>query len=127
MEAGLEHLSWAGGTLRYVDLLLVVVDPSRAAAATASRTIALAAQLGIPQVGLVANRVEDAAEVEAVAHTLGAELLASVPEDDALREADRRGVCVLDSAPEAEGVRVLEGLAAVLEQRFGGAAGEVAR
>lgn len=48
MEAGLEHLSWAGGTLRYVDVLLVVVQPTSKVMMTADRTHKLALELGMP-------------------------------------------------------------------------------
>ena len=48
MEAGLEHLSWAGGTLRHVDLLLIVAQPQVKSLLTAARTVRLARQLGIP-------------------------------------------------------------------------------
>ena len=42
MEAGLEHLSRSGGTLRYVDQLLVVVEPYAKAIETGRRTVRLA-------------------------------------------------------------------------------------
>ena len=56
MEAGLEHLSWAGGTLRYVDMLLVVVQPTAKVMMTADRTHTLAMELGIPRIAFVGNR-----------------------------------------------------------------------
>jgi CO dehydrogenase nickel-insertion accessory protein CooC1 len=42
MEAGLEHLPWAGGTLRHVDLLAIVALPQVKSLMTAARTIRLA-------------------------------------------------------------------------------------
>ncbi len=83
MEAGLEHLSWAGGTLRHVDMLLIVVQPTMKVLLTAART----------------------------------HKLAVVPDDEAVREADRLGRCVLDTAPGSACATAVEQLAH--EDRFG--------
>ncbi|MGH9180957.1 MAG: hypothetical protein ACRDY5_04500 [Acidimicrobiales bacterium] len=125
MEAGLEHLSWAGGTLRHVDLLLVVLHPQAKVLLTARRTVRLARQLGIPIVAFVANRIrsgmagdEDRARLVAFAAEHGGEVLAWIPEDDALVEADRLGQCPLDCVPDSPGVAAIVGLAGALEERF---------
>jgi len=125
MEAGLEHLSWAGGTLRHVDLLLVVVHPQAKVLLTARRTVRLARQLGIPLVAFVANRIrpgaageEDRARLEAFAAEQGAGVLAWIPEDDALVEADRLGRCPLDCVPTSPGVEAIVALSDELEGRF---------
>ncbi|MGI9120114.1 MAG: hypothetical protein ACR2G7_08355 [Acidimicrobiales bacterium] len=114
MEAGLEHLSWAGGTLRHVDLLLVVAEPQPKSLLTAARTFALAAQLGIPRLGLVGNRVERAGDHDRLVRFSEEQevpLVAVVPYDPAVVGADRRGACVLDTDPEAQVVRAIEALA----------------
>jgi CO dehydrogenase nickel-insertion accessory protein CooC1 len=120
MEAGLEHLSWAGGTLRHVDLLLVVVEATFKVLMTAERIIELARQLGIPTTALVANRVlpGDREPLETFALEHGCELLILVPDDDAVRLADRLGVCPIDIAPDAEAVRAIDDLARILQDRF---------
>jgi CO dehydrogenase nickel-insertion accessory protein CooC1 len=120
MEAGLEHLSWAGGTLRHVDLLLVVVEAQMKVLLTAGRIIALARQLGIPTTALVGNRAlpGDQKLLEAFAREQGCELLMVIPDDDAMRGADRDGVCPLDSAPQASAVGAINQLAGILESRF---------
>ncbi len=118
MGAGLEHLSWAGGTVRHVDLLLVVVEPNRKTMLTGARTDGLARQLGVARVALIANRIGDEeheAQLRAFAHDLGREVLAVVPEDPAVIEADRWSRCVLDMAPSAPAVRAVEGLAVAIE------------
>lgn len=120
MEAGLEHLSWAGGTLRHVDLLLVVVEPNAKVLLTAARIVALARQLGIPRTALVGNRTGpgDRPRLQEFADEQGCELLGAVPDDDALRLADRNGVCPLDAAPGAPAVEAIRDLACLLESRF---------
>jgi CO dehydrogenase maturation factor len=121
MEAGLEHLSWAGGTLRYVDLLLVVVQPTAKVMMTADRTHTLAMELGIPRIAFVGNRAlheEDVDRMEAFAAERGRELLIAIPEDAAVPAADRESSCVLDTAPDSEAVKAIGRLADRLEERF---------
>lgn len=123
MGAGLEHLSWAGGTVRHVDLLLVVVEPNRKTMMTAARTDRLARQLQVARVAVIANRIgnpEDEARARAFAAELEREVLAVVPEDEAVIAADQAGRCILDMAPDAPAVRAIEGLAAAIEDHLNG-------
>ncbi len=94
MEAGLEHLSRAGGTLAYVDVLLAVMEPSRKSVLTVARTLALAEELGIPRtlgVGNKARLPEDADFFAELCAEYGVELAAVVPYDDEVTAADRTG------------------------------------
>ncbi|MGI8983197.1 MAG: hypothetical protein ACR2HM_01475 [Acidimicrobiales bacterium] len=121
MEAGLEHLSWAGGTLRYVDMLMVVVQPTAKVMMTADRTHKLALELGIERIGFIGNRATGPADVErmeAFAAERGCELLVAIPDDAAVPAADRASMCVLDSAPGCEAVKAIARLADRLETRF---------
>ncbi len=120
MEAGIEHLSWAVGTLRHVDDLLVVLQPTVKVLLTAARTYELAVALGIPRIAFVANRArpDDVARLEAFAAERGGELLAVVPDDEAVHAADRAAQCLLDTAPDSPSVRAIEGLAQALEAGF---------
>ncbi len=124
MEAGLEHLSWAGGTLRYVDLLLVVVQPTAKVMMTADRTHTLAIELGIEHIAFLGNRATGPADVErmeAFAAERGRELLVAIPEDLAVPAADRASMCVLDTAPDCEAVKAISRLADRLEEQFAAA------
>ena len=117
MEAGLEHLSRSEGTLRFVDHLLVVIEPYAKAIETARRTIPIAAELGIPRTSVVANKVRDEDErrtVERFCADIGTELLAVVPYDDAVRAADRDGRAPIDQAPGSALVQAVADLARVL-------------
>ena len=121
MEAGLEHLSWAGGTLRYVDLLLVVLQPTAKVMMTADRTHKLAIELGIERIAFLGNRATGPADVErmeAFAAERGCELLVAIPEDEAVPAADRASSCVLDTAPDSEAVKAIVRLAERLEGQF---------
>lgn len=112
LEASIEHLGRA--TPQGADLLLVVVEPYYRSLETAARIAPLARELGIPRIGAIANKVRDEIDSRVIADHLrarGVELLAEVPFDEAVREADRRGVAVLDSAPEARSVQEVSGLA----------------
>ncbi len=124
MEAGLEHLSWAGGTLRYVDLLLVVVQPTSKVMMTADRTHKLALELGIERIAFIGNRATGPADVErmeAFAIERGCDLLVAIPEDGAVPAADRASRCVLDTAPDSEAVKAIALLADRLEAQFANA------
>jgi len=120
MEAGLEHLSWAGGTLRSADLLLVVVDVTIKVLLTAARTTALARQLGIPEVAFVGNRVRPGDEVrlQEFAAAQGGVLLGALPDDDAVVAADRVGTSLLEHAPSAPSVTALDRLTDTLARRL---------
>ncbi|MEX2620615.1 MAG: hypothetical protein WD250_10380 [Egibacteraceae bacterium] len=120
MEAGLEHLSWAGGTLRHADLLLVIAEPQAKSLITAQRTLALADQLGIPDVRLVGNRIRDDRDeqrVRAFADEKGATVAALLPYDETVVDADRAGRCILDTDPAAPSVQAIQELALTLADR----------
>jgi len=94
MEAGLEHLSRAGGTLAYADVLVVVCEPTRKSVLTATRTAALAAELGIAHVLAVGNKARTSDDAEFFASALTAEGIAVagvLPYDAQVAAADRAG------------------------------------
>ena len=111
MEAGLEHLSRSDGTLRHIDMLLVVLEPYRKALETARRTLALASDLGIPKIYGLGSKIRDDAEakdVQQFADELGMQLIGSIPYDDNVRLADREGAAVIDLSPDTDAVRAVE-------------------
>lgn len=119
MEAGLEHLG--RGTVEHVDLLLIVVEPYYRALEVATRAAALATQLGVPRIALVANRVRSAQDQEAVAHycrTRHLELIATIPFDEAVVQAEQHDQAPIDYAPDSPAVRAMRDLAAGLLARL---------
>jgi CO dehydrogenase maturation factor len=112
LEAGLEHLS--RGTARHVETLLVVGEPYFKSLETASRSFALAKDLGIAHVRMVANKVRNARDEDTVRefaarHALP--LAAVVPYDEAVVAADERGVALIEHEPSAPSVAVIRQLA----------------
>ena len=94
MEAGIEHLSRAGGTLANADVLVLLMEPSRKAVITAQRTIGLAKELGIARWIGVGNKVDTAEAREAIEELCaehGVPLDVVIPSDANLVAADRRG------------------------------------
>jgi CO dehydrogenase maturation factor len=121
MEAGLEHFSRSGGTLRYVDQLFIVAEPDHKALETARRTVGLAKDLGISHIGLIGNKLRDADDernVMALCEAAGVKLAAAIAYDDAVRQADRRGAALYDDAPQSITVCALEDLVNQLEKQF---------
>ncbi|CAN5247153.1 carbon monoxide dehydrogenase accessory protein CooC [soil metagenome] len=112
MEAGLEHLS--RGTTKYVDGLLAVAEPYYRSLETARRVYELAAELGIDNVRLLANKVRDEPEADAIrdyTERHGLEVAGEVPYDETIMNADLRGQPLLDADPRAPAVEALERLA----------------
>lgn len=94
-----------------VDVVVVVVEPTTKSIEVGRRAAESVREAGIGRVVLTANRVrddEDAARVRAAFPGFDPVL---VPDDQAILDAERRGVAPLDAAPAAPGVRALVGLA----------------
>jgi CO dehydrogenase maturation factor len=97
MEAGLEHLS--RGTPRYVDTLLLVAEPYFKSMETAARSKAMAEELGIARILAVANKIRGPRDAEAMRSFfthVGLPLLAFIPADEMILEADQLGRAPLD-------------------------------
>ena len=94
-EAGVEHLGRA--TARGVDTLLVVVEPGQKSIDCYQRIVAMAQQIGLRDVRVVANKVVGSEDEEFVRTAInGLPLLGIIPYCEELRTADRRGQSVLD-------------------------------
>lgn len=89
LEASPEHLS--RGTARHVDALLLVAEPYFRALETVRRMAALASELPIPRVAVVANKVRsatDAEAVEAFCAQHGLEAIGAIPWSSVVLDAD---------------------------------------
>ncbi len=119
MEAGLEHLG--RGTVEHVDILVIVVEPYYRALETATRIRDLALQMELPQIVVVANRIRTPDEQEAVTqycrkHDL--DMVASIPFDAAVPEAELHGLAPTDYAPNSPAVQAIQDLATTLRGRL---------
>lgn len=111
-EASPEHLS--RGTAKYADAMVCVVEPYFKSLETGRRMAVLARDLGLERVALVANKVRDERELEAVRqfaaqHEL--EIAGVVPYDERMPEAERAEAAPLDFAPDADAVAAIAALA----------------
>ena len=112
LEAGLEHLS--RGTARHVETLFIVGEPYFKSRETASRSFALAKDLGIANVRMIANKVRsprDEATVRDFAGRHSLPIAAVVPYDDAVVAADERGTALIEYQPTAPSVAAIRRLA----------------
>jgi CO dehydrogenase maturation factor len=85
MGAGIEHLT--RGTAEGVDLLLVVTEPTRVSAESATTIARLARDMGVPSVRIVGNKVRSGRERDFLQATFGEDLLAVLPYDETVAEA----------------------------------------
>lgn len=109
MEAGVEHLG--RGTAASVDRMILVVDAGQRSHEAARRIRALAADLGVASLAVIANRVRSPAEAEEVRRSLpDLEFLGALPWDPAILEADRGG-----EMPYADLSRAPRELGAIVE------------
>lgn len=91
MSAGIEHLT--RGTASGVDLMLVVVEPTRAGVSTAKAVDRLAADLKIDQVLFIGNKIRNAEDRAYLEASLPAMRFAGmIPFSEQVLERARRGV-----------------------------------
>lgn len=117
LEAGVEHMG--RGTAKQVDTMLVVADPNLKSLEIAKHINDLGKAAGMTEIFLVANRVMDAEQKETIrgfAEKNGLSVLAYVPFDRQIIEADMRGETPL-AHKEIEAVGVIDGLCDVLMKR----------
>jgi CO dehydrogenase maturation factor len=107
-EASPEHLS--RGTARYADAMLTVVEPYFKSLETGRRMAVLGMDLGLERVALVANKIRDERELDAVrefASQHDLEIAGVVPFDDSLGAAEREGRAPLDHAPDSPAMKAI--------------------
>ncbi len=111
-EASPEHLS--RGTAQYADAMLLVVEPYFKSLETGRRMAALAKDLGLERVALIANKMRGEEDLEAVrefAQNNGLEVGGVIPYDELMPGAERAGSSPLDFAPEGLAVAAIERIA----------------
>ena len=122
-EASIEHMT--RGTVRTADVVLLVTEPYYRSLETTGRLAPLARELGIPHLWAVANKLRtprDEAAVREYCERHRVEVLAAVPFDERVTEADNRGQALLDAAPTGPAVLAVAGLVDRLLERLGASA-----
>lgn len=109
---GIEHLGL--GTARDAHELLIVVEPSYNSMETARKIRPLTAELAIPDVRVVGNKVRtdrDRELIEEYCSEHDLTVAGHVPFDDAIRLAERDATSPTDFDPDSRGVRAIHDLA----------------
>lgn len=105
------------GWARYADTVLVVVEPTAKGLLSGRRLARLAVGDARPaHLAAIVNKASDPGDAELVRSRTGLEVVATVPADDAVAEAERRGTAVIDEAPDSDAVTVIASLAARLTE-----------
>jgi CO dehydrogenase maturation factor len=101
MEAGIEHLGRA--TAKAVDRLLVVVEPGRRSIDTAEHIKRLASEIGLKNIAVIGNKIRGKNDEDFLRKNLPEfEFLGFLPYDDALIEADLKGISPFDTDSSAK-------------------------
>ena len=103
MEAGIEHLGRA--TASAVDKLIVVVEPGRRSIETAGNIKKLAGDIGLKQILLVGNKIRNDTDEGFLKENLpDFDFLGFLPYDEALIEADLKGISPFEVKTPAIGL-----------------------
>ena len=99
MEAGLEHLG--RGTASGIDQFVVVIEPGARSVQTYKNVKRLALQLGVPRIGVVANKVRNEADEAFIrAQIPESELLGIIHFNEDVMNADRSNVSPFDNSTQ---------------------------
>lgn len=117
MDAGLEHLSRR--TDRNVDVLLIVIDPSKMSfdAAVRIRDLAKEVHIEFKRIWVIANRFptslikDSSTDLERRLNDAGLELAGIVPADDQIVEFNLKGQSLLDLPEDHPAVKAVEDIA----------------
>ena len=119
MEAGLEHLG--RGTVRGVDAMLCVVEPRMQSIETAHRIKDLSTELGVKTLLIIGNKMKNSAEqvlLKKALTELKLPLLATVPYDESIEQADMVRIAPIDFAPDSPAVKAVESIKNSLIKRY---------
>ena len=99
MEAGVEHLG--RGTVRGIDVLVILVEPTRRSVEAARTIRKLASELGIQRIAAVGNKVATEPQRQFLEESLdGTEILGFLSLNQRLQETDITGEAVFSKNPQ---------------------------
>ncbi|HSF58692.1 MAG TPA: hypothetical protein VLD83_11530, partial [Candidatus Binatia bacterium] len=106
------------GTGQKVDTMLIVLEPYYKSMETAARIREISREVEtLGRIYAVANKTrseEDKSALRQFCQQRDLNLIATVPDDETVREADRRGVALLDHDASSPAVRSITALAETL-------------
>ncbi len=119
MEAGIEHLG--RGTVKSVDILIIVVEPGVRSIETAKRIRKLAGDIGISRLGAIGNKAKNDSDKKFMIENLcrqspdyptGLDFLGYISYNEKLIDADLKNLPFYEVCPEVldEGKVIVEGL-----------------
>ncbi|MFC2155606.1 ArsA-related P-loop ATPase [Acidobacteriota bacterium] len=115
METGMEHLGRA--TARGVDVMIVVIEPGQRSINSAKRIKTLTGEIGLSNLCFVANKVASPEDKRFIREALPNQNPAAfIPYCREIRDADRKGVSVLDNLSNDQ-LALFEKLLDRLEER----------
>ncbi|MHA1266939.1 MAG: nucleotide-binding protein [Candidatus Helarchaeota archaeon] len=106
MEAGIEHLG--RGTLRYIDAMVIIIEPGRRSTELAQRIRTLADELQVPRIFIIGNKIGSPEEenfVKKIAKQIDIQLIGMIPYDQTLRAADLNGKAPIDFSPNSPAIQ----------------------
>ena len=113
MEAGLEHLG--RGTAANMDQFIVVIEPGARSVQTYRNVKRLAADLGVKQVRVVANKIRDEKDEAFIRAAIPAEdFLGFIHYNPEIMDADRQGKSPYDFSPTA--IEEIRNIKAILDR-----------
>ena len=108
-EASLEHMK--RGTSKHVDKMYTVLEPYYRSLEAAGRFAEMARELGIEQVEAIANKVRNEEEEQAIREyckKINLPIAVIVPFDDNVRDADLKGISIMDYDENSKVVKSIE-------------------
>lgn len=119
MAAGLEHLG--RGTARRMDAMLVVLEPRMKSVDTVKRIMRLASEIEVKEVMAVGNKImkeKDKEFLERKMKELGVPIVAYIPYDESVADADQEGIPTIDYAPDSSALKAINQLKEDLVNKF---------
>ncbi len=119
MVAGLEHLG--RGTARRMDTMLVVIEPRMKSVDTIKRVLKLAKEIEVQEVLAIGNKISSEREenfIKEKMEELGVEVIAYIPYDEEVAEADMLGIAPIDHNESSPAIKAIAKLKENLKARY---------
>lgn len=101
----------------YAKTFVVIAEPGWQSVLTARRVARIASSRPGVEVVVVANKIRGKDEARLVEERTGRKVVAAIPTDPAVAEADRAGAALIDHAPSSEALAAIESLVDELDGR----------